>query len=439
LKEERQRYKNSLFLQKITNLYIFYNIGMWLYAGAVQIAALFNRKARLFADGRKRQFKHLRETIPAEATIAWFHCASLGEFEQGRPVMEAYRQKYPQHKILLSFFSPSGYEVRKNYEGADYICYLPVDTPRNARRFLNIVRPHTAVFIKYEFWHNYLYLLKKQNIPTYLVSAIFRPSQVFFKWYGGFFRNMLKTYQRLFVQDDVSANLLKKIHIEQVEIVGDTRFDRVCAHTRASADLPVLKAFTQDALTIVAGSTWASDEERLAEALEALPENVRIVIAPHEVHEEHIAAIERLFEKYHPQRYTEASCHPAPSTQHPAPRILIIDTIGLLLSVYSYGQIAYVGGGFDAGNGVHNTIEPAAHGLPVIFGPVYQKYAEAVDLVNNGGGKSVKNTAELIAGLQEWVLQPEKRQEAGQISAGYVGKNQGAAQKVMSAINTLNN
>jgi len=411
-------------------LRIFYNMAMWLFAGGVQIAALFNHKARLFAHGRKRQFQRLREAIADDTPIAWFHCASLGEFEQGRPVMEAYRKKHPQHKILLSFFSPSGYEVRKNYEGADYVCYLPIDTPRNARKFLNIVRPCKAVFIKYEFWYNYLRLLKKQHTPTYLVSAIFRPSQVFFKWYGGFFRSMLKAYSRLFVQDNISANLLKTIHVEQVEIAGDTRFDRVWAHTRQPADLPVLKAFTQDALTIIAGSSWVSDEERLVEAMNVLPDNIRMVIAPHEVHEEHIAAIENLFKKFHPQRYT--ILHSSPFTL--SPRILILDTIGLLLSAYSYGQIAYVGGGFDVNNGVHNTIEPAAYGLPVLFGPIYQKYAEAVDLVNNGGGKSVKNTAELIACLQEWALQPKKRQEAGQLSADYVEKKQGATQKIINLL-----
>jgi 3-deoxy-D-manno-octulosonic-acid transferase len=419
-------------LQKFSILRIFYNIIIWLFAGGVRIVALFNHKACLFVRGRKQQFKRLREAIPVGASIAWFHCASLGEFEQGRPVMEAYRQKYPQHKILLSFFSPSGYEVRKNYEGADHICYLPIDTPRNVRKFLNIVRPCKAVFIKYEFWPNYLYFLKKQAIPTYIVSAIFRPSQIFFRWYGGFFRKMLKVYRYLFVQDEISANLLKKIYVEKVEIVGDTRFDRVCDHTRQPADLPILKAFTQDAITIIAGSSWVSDEERLAEAMEALPDNVRIVIAPHEVHEEHIVSIERLFEKFHPQRYT--TLHPSPFTLHPSSRILILDTIGLLLSTYSYGQIAYVGGGFDADNGVHNTLEPAAYGLPVLFGTIYQKYAEAVDLVGNGGGKSVKNTAELITCLQEWALHSEKRQEAGQHSADYVREKQGATEKIIALL-----
>lgn len=420
-------------MQKITTLLIFYNLALWLFAGIVQIAALFHPKARLFTQGRKQQFKRLREAVPAETAIAWFHCASLGEFEQGRPVMEAYRQKHPQHYILLSFFSPSGYEVRKKYEGADYVCYLPVDTPRNARRFLNIVRPCTAVFIKYEFWHNYLYLLKKQNIPTYLVSAVFRPSQIFFKWYGGFFRKMLKVYRCLLVQDDMSAKLLKDIHIERVVVAGDTRFDRVYAHTRQPADLPVLKTFTQNALTIIAGSSWASDEERLAEAMEVLPDNVRIVFAPHEVHEEHIVSIERLFKKYHPLRYSTGQQSAIGSQQ--LARVLIIDTIGLLLSTYSYGQIAYVGGGFDANNGVHNTLEPAAYGLPVLFGPVYQKYVEAIDLVNNGGGKSVTNTAELIACLQEWTLYPEKRQEAGRFSADYVEKKRGATEKVAAIMN----
>ncbi len=411
-------------------LQVFYNIGVWLFAGSVQIAALFNQKARLFAQGRKQQFKRLQKIIPAETPIAWFHCASLGEFEQGRPVMEAYRQKYPDHKILLSFFSPSGYEVRKNYDGADYVCYLPIDTPRNAKRFLKIVQPCVAVFIKYEFWHHYLRLLKKQQTPTYVVSAIFRPSQIFFKWYGGFFRKMLKVFRCLFVQDEVSAKLLQQININQVEIVGDTRFDRVWAHTRQPADLPVIAAFSKGAVNIIAGSSWLSDEERLAESLAVLPENVRLIIAPHEVHEEHIASIERLFEGFYPIRYTKID-QTNPSIDGSA-RVLIIDTIGLLLSAYSYGQIAYIGGGFDVNNGVHNTIEPAAYGLPVLFGPVYQKYAEAVDLANNGGGKSVKNTAELIAALQAWVSFPDRRQQAGKISADYVGKNQGATQKVIA-------
>ncbi|MCL2098511.1 MAG: 3-deoxy-D-manno-octulosonic acid transferase [Bacteroidales bacterium] len=417
-------------------LSFLYNMAMWLFAVGVRIAALFNPKARLFVGGRKQQFRRLREKIPADALIAWFHCASLGEFEQGRPLMEAYRRKYPQHKILLSFFSPSGYEVRKNYEGADYVCYLPVDTPRNARRFLKTVRPRVAVFIKYEFWHNYLYRLKKQQIPTYIVSAIFRPSQVFFKWYGGFFRNMLKVFSRLFVQDEVSANLLKKINIKQVEIAGDTRFDRVWAHTRQPTDLPILQAFTEKALTLVVGSSWASDEERLAEAMKVLPDNVQMIIAPHEVHEEHIAHIERLFEQYKPLRYTKTintekiTLNSQLSILNSS-RVLIIDAIGLLLSAYSYGQIAYVGGGFDADNGVHNTIEPAAYGLPVVFGPVYQKYAEAVDLAKNGGGKSVKDTAELIACLQEWTLDPEKRQRAGQISLAYVETSRGATERAI--------
>ena len=423
---------------------LFYNIGMWLFAGGVQIAALFNAKARLFAQGRRDQFTRLRDAIKASTPIAWFHCASLGEFEQGRPVMEAYRQQYPQHKILLTFFSPSGYEVRKNYDGADWVFYLPIDTPRNARRFLKIVHPHIAIFIKYEFWDNYLRQLKKQAIPTYIVSAIFRPQQVFFKWYGSFFRQMLKCYRYLFVQDEASVKLLKNIGIDNVVLAGDTRFDRVWAYTRHPANLPIVADFAKGHPTLVAGSTWASDEERLYKALEHFPANVRLIIAPHEIHEERLVAIERLFEKFQPVRYTrimengkwkmenEKGSH---LTSHISyPRVLIIDTMGMLLSIYSYGNVAYVGGGFDVHNGVHNTIEPAAYGLPVIFGPVYKTYAEARQLVANGGGTSVKNSQELTEVLQLLLLNDEEQHRVGQLCAAYVGRNQGATAKVINSI-----
>ncbi len=422
---------------------LIYNIGMYLFAAGVWVAGRFNAKARLFAKGRKNQFTHLQDSLKGDGSLAWFHCASLGEFEQGRPVMEAYKKMHPEHRILLTFFSPSGYEVRKNYEGVDYVFYLPIDTRRNARRFMTIVKPTVAIFIKYEFWYHYLLMLKQQNVPTYIVSAIFRPSQIFFKWYGGFFRTMLKAYRCLFVQEENSVQLLKSIGVEQVVLAGDTRFDRVWAHTRQPATLPVVAAFTNGHPTLVAGSSWPSDEERLAKAMEILPENVRLIIAPHEVHEEHLASIEKVFEKWGTVRYTKLSgekvqgteykantLHPSPFTLHRC-RVLIIDTIGLLMSVYSYGSVAYVGGGFDAGNGVHNTIEPAAYGLPVVFGPVYEDYAEAVGLVSSGGGVSVTNTEGLIEILQSLLLNEAERQRIGQISANYVGRNQGATDKVM--------
>ncbi len=441
-----------------------------MLAGGVQAVALFSAKVRLFVRGRKRLFARLRQAIPPGTPVIWFHCASLGEFEQGRPVMEAYRRQYPQDKILLTFFSPSGYEVRKNYEGADWVFYLPVDTPRNARRFLDIVQPRKAVFIKYEFWCNYLRRLQQQAVPTYIVSAIFRPQQVFFKWYGGFFRSMLRVYRYLFVQDESSVALLQQIHINNVVLVGDTRFDRVWAHTRHPAHLPAVAAFAGGHLTLVAGSTWPSDEERLCRALEQLPDNVRLIIAPHEIHEEHLASIEHRFEKFGTVRYTKAvesgewrvesdnttinsqpSMNDAASasliTHHSSliannsplstlhsPKVLLIDTMGMLLSIYSYGRVAYVGGGFDAHNGVHNTLEPAAYGLPVIFGPVYKAYAEACGLVANGGGVSVNNTGELTAALQSLLLNDEAQRHAGQISAQFVGRSRGATEKVMELI-----
>ncbi len=443
---------------KITALRFFYNIGMWLFAGGVRVAAWFNAKARLFVRGRKRQFDRLREAIPSGTPVIWFHCASLGEFEQGRPVMEAYRRECPQDKILLTFFSPSGYEVRKNYEGADWVFYLPVDTPRNARRFLDIVQPRKAVFIKYEFWCNYLLRLKRQAVPTYIVSAIFRPQQVFFKWYGGFFRRMLKIYRYLFVQDEPSVALLKQIRIDNVVPAGDTRFDRVWAHTRHPADLPAVAAFAGGHPTLVAGSTWPSDEEGLCRALEQLPDTVRLIIAPHEIHEEHLASIERLFEKFGTVRYTHHSSpslrggttkqthhsslithHSSPSLRggttkqsiFNSPKVLLIDTMGMLLSVYSYGNVAYVGGGFDAGNGVHNTLEPAAYGLPVVFGPVYEAYAEACGLVANGGGISVNNAGELTSALQSLLLNDEEQRRVGRISTQFVSCHRGATEKVI--------
>jgi 3-deoxy-D-manno-octulosonic-acid transferase len=425
-----QRYaffmRNMFIFVKNTDLQLLYNFGLFLFTFGAKIAALFHPKARLFVRGRRGLFAQLKAVAQANAQVAWFHCASLGEFEQGRTVMEAYRAKHPQHKILLTFFSSSGYEVRKDYAGADFVFYLPIDTPRNARRFIRCVNPAVAVFIKYEFWYNLLRQLQQNEVPTYIVSAIFRPQQVFFKWYGAFFRKMLHTYRILFVQDEQSVTLLKSIGIENVQCVGDTRFDRVLAHTRQPADLPLVDAFANHTPTLVAGSTWPPDEEKLAEAWAAMPAEARLVIAPHEVTEPHVKAIEKLFAAHCPVRYTHL--HSAADLQ--SARVLIIDTIGILLSAYRYGQVAYIGGGFSA-TGIHNTLEAAAYGLPVLFGPNYAKYAEAHELLAAGAARSVSNLAALNDVLHEWLFNAAAQHTAGRQAAHYVESRSGASNKVI--------
>jgi 3-deoxy-D-manno-octulosonic-acid transferase len=415
-----------LFLQKNIDLRLLYHTGLFLFAFGVRVVALFHHKARLFVAGRRGLFSRLEAVAQAGAPVAWFHCASLGEFEQGCPVMEAYRAKHPQHKILLTFFSPSGYEVRKNYAGADFVFYLPIDTPCNAHRFVRIVKPEVAIFIKYEFWYNILRSLKKAHVPTYVVSAVFRRRQIFFRWHGYFFRRMLRTFRLLFVQDKNSIKLLHHIGIDKVIQVGDTRFDRVCAHVQRPTDLPLVEKFAVRNHTLVAGSTWLPDEEKLAKVWASMPGNTQLIIAPHEVNEERIRAVENLFAAYHPVRYTKVNTDA--DLQHA--RVLIVDTVGLLLSVYRYGQVAYIGGGFSA-TGIHNILEAAAYGLPVVFGPNYGKYVEAHALIAAGGARSVDDTAALKDALQSWLLHDKARSVAGTLAANYVKTNSGAVGKIM--------
>jgi 3-deoxy-D-manno-octulosonic-acid transferase len=418
---------NIITFAKNILLRLLYNIGLFLFAFGVKLAALFHGKARLFVAGRQGLFSRLDVVAQAGAPVAWFHCASLGEFEQGCPVIEAYRAKYPQHKILLTFFSPSGYEVRKHYNGVDFVFYIPIDTPRNARRFIRMVNPVVAVFIKYEFWYNILHHLKKAQVPAYVVSAVFRRRQIFFRWYGKFFRRMLRVFRVLFVQDENSVELLKHIGLNNVMRVGDTRFDRVCAHVQHPDDLPLVAAFTARRCTLVAGSTWPSDEEKLAGVWASVPVEVPLIIAPHEVTEDRIRAIEKEFAAYRPVRYTKmdaaAACRPA--------RVLILDTVGLLLSVYRYGQVAYLGGGFSA-TGIHNVLEAAAYGLPVVFGPNYGKYVEAHELIAAGGARSAGDVAALKDALQMWLLHEEARSAAGRLAANYVKTNSGVANKIIT-------
>jgi 3-deoxy-D-manno-octulosonic-acid transferase len=402
-----------------------YNTGIYLYSLIILAAAPWNKKARLFRRGRKHGCKQWQTIGQAGAPVAWFHCPSLGEFEQGRPLIEAYRRRFPAHKILLTFFSPSGYEIRKNYAGADWTLYLPLDTPRNARRFVAMVNPLTAVFIKYDYWYNLLQALKKQAVPVYVASAVFRPSQAFFKWYGGFFRKMLHACRYLFVQNDASKTLLASIGVTNVFVTGDTRFDRVWQVAQTPKKLPAIEHFTAGQPAIIAGSTWPPDEEKLAEAFAALPANAKLVIAPHEIHEAHLAAIAKRFAPFGVARY---SASPAFGYGRGEERVLILDTVGMLSSVYPCGTAAYIGGGFGAG--IHNTLEAAVYGLPVVFGPNYRRFREAGDLIAQGGAIPYTTAAELARILQQWLAD----NSAGKINRQYVKQHCGATAAILDLL-----
>jgi 3-deoxy-D-manno-octulosonic-acid transferase len=367
---------------------LIYNIAIALYVTLIRISAFFNPKARQWVTGRKNIFKRIEQALRGNTQpIIWLHCASLGEFEQGRPVIEALKEQQPETKIFLTFFSPSGFEIRKDYPGADYIFYLPSDMPYNASRFLKLVRPKLVVIVKYEFWFNYLRLLRKRQIPTLIISAIFRPSQHFFRWYGGWFRRNLRGITHFFVQNEQSAQLLRSIKIAQVTISGDTRFDRVATIAQHCKPFPLIEQFRGDHQLFLAGSTWPVDEE-LIKALYLSGQSFKYIIAPHEVYEEHILNIEKLFEGA-VLRYSKATSENILKAD-----VLIIDSIGILSNLYQYAYIAYIGGAF--GKGLHNILEAATFGKPVIFGPNYKRFKEAVDLIEREGVFSIKNAEELI-------------------------------------------
>ncbi|WP_321295193.1 glycosyltransferase N-terminal domain-containing protein [Marinifilum fragile] len=405
---------------------LFYNLSIRLYVLLIRIAAFFNPKAKQWVVGRKNVFAKLQEEINGEEDIVWFHSASLGEFEQGRPVIESFKEKYPNSKILLTFFSPSGYEVRKNYEGADYIFYLPPDFARNAKRFMDIVNPKMAFFIKYEFWHHYLKELKKRNVPTYIFSTIFRPDQLFFKGYGSFHRKMLSAFTHLFVQNQESVDLLKSIGFSNVTLTGDTRFDRVYTIATNSKTLPNVEGFAQGKEVLIAGSTWPKDEENIIRYLNETKNSYKYIIAAHEVDEDHINNITSKIQKSW-VRYTKAT-----KEEIDAAEVLVIDCIGVLSSLYRYGTVSYIGGGF--GRGIHNTLEAATFGLPVIFGPNYHKFQEAKDLIEIGASKSYENYSELKNLLDIFYENSEKRNFSGLQSKNYVDKMRGASDKILSEI-----
>lgn len=418
---------------------MIYNIVIYFVLWGIAIASLFNEKVRKMWRGEREAFKILKQKVDPNAKYIWFHAASLGEFEQGRPLMERIRKDYPQYKILLTFYSPSGYEVRKNYEGADIICYMPVDTRLNAIRFLRLVRPVMAFFIKYEFWSNFLHILKHRNIPTYSVSSIFREDQVFFKWYGRNYAGVLKCFTRFFVQNEESKRLLEGIGITAVDVVGDTRFDRVLQIKEAAKQLPICEAFRtgvassqsagvphHDFKVFVAGSSWPPDENIFIPFFNE-HKDWRLLIAPHVIAEEHLKLILSLIKDKKVVRYTQTTPEEAAEAD-----VLIIDCFGLLSSMYNYGDVAYIGGGF--GVGIHNTLEAAVWNMPVIFGPNNKKFQEAQGLLKSGGGFEI-NTYEDFSGLMSSLMNDETfLKQAGDKAGAFVAHLAGATDKVLSSV-----
>lgn len=405
---------------------MFYNLGIFIYSLLIHLAAPFSRKPRKMMKGHWIVYELLRQQKEKDAKYIWFHAASLGEFEQGRPLIERIRKRYPQYKILLTFFSPSGYEVRRNYKGADIVCYLPLDKPRNVKKLLDIIQPCMAFFIKYEFWKNYLDELHKRNIPVYSVSSIFRKDQIFFKWYGGLYRKVLLDFDQLFVQNETSKRFLSKIGIEKVTVVGDTRFDRVLEIRQAAKDLPLVEFFKNKSLTIVAGSSWAPDEDLFIEYFNTHPD-IKLIIAPHVIDENHLVEIiSKLKRPY--VRYSKANEQNVKNAD-----CLIIDGFGLLSSIYRYGEIAYIGGGF--GVGIHNILEAAVYGIPVIFGPKYHKFMEARQLLEEQGAFTIKDKEDLSQLLDNMISDKEFLKVSGLNAGNYVTKNLGASEKILSQIN----
>lgn len=399
-----------------------YNFGIYCYKQLVALAGMRNAKARKLTQGQKGIFDYLSRKADPQGGYLWIHASSLGEFEQGRPLIEAIRKARPETRILLTFFSPSGYEVRKNYEGADLVCYLPFDLPGNVKRFLDLTRPTEAIFIKYEFWANYLNELKRREIPTYIISAIFRPNQIFFRFYGGYFRRILRNFTHLYIQNEQSRQLLAGIGITNVSVVGDTRFDRVSDIRRSAKNLPLVETFAQGKKILVAGSSWPKDEEFLIDYFNR-HDDIKLILAPHEIHESHLAFIESRLQRP-ALRYTRATPERVASCD-----CLIIDCFGLLSSIYRYGTLAYVGGGFGAG--IHNIAEAAVYDLPVIFGPNHQRFKEAHELIACGGGFAIASSEEFDTTADRLLDNPEALATASHNAGHYISSHTGATRLIL--------
>ncbi len=407
--------------------FYLYGLIIYLYTAGIRIYGLINPKAALWIRGRKRIFQKIEEALEKEQgkKIAWFHCASLGEFEQGRPVMEAFRKSHPEYRIFLTFFSPSGFEVRKNYSGADHIFYLPADTGKNASRFIHAVKPRIAFFIKYEYWFNYIRELEKQDIPVYIVSAIFRKDQQFFRWYGKWAFSQLKKIKWFFLQDEASLHLLKGKGISNVTVTGDTRFDRVLAVSSEKRDYPAIEKFCSGKKVFLVGSSWPEDERVYLPFVQSHPGNWKFIIAPHETNTNRIASLEKSLNvpaiKYSEIETTTGNAD-----------VLIINGIGMLAHLYRYATVAYVGGGF--GTGLHNILEAAVFGIPVIIGPEYGKFNEARDLVKMGGVLPISTAKEFSEVLQKLDSDPEFMKHTGGICQKYVMERGGATRKILEMI-----
>jgi 3-deoxy-D-manno-octulosonic-acid transferase len=404
-----------------------YDLSIFFYSILIRLTAPFNIKARQISKGRKQTFADLQAKIKHDRPIVWVHCASLGEFEQGRPIIEAIRQQHSDYRILLTFFSPSGYEIRKNYDLPDYICYLPADTKKNAQMLIELVRPEIVFFVKYEFWFHYIHELKKKNIPLYLVSAIFRENQLFFKntpW-GKWYRKMLFGFEQFFVQDDQSVILLHRVGIKNVTKAGDTRFDRVAEIARNGKTIPLVEKLKGNRLLVVAGSTWKPDEELLIQYIHSHPET-KFIIAPHETKK---ANVERLISllKTSVICYTEATEESVMNKQ-----VMIVDTIGILSSIYKYADLSYIGGGF--GVGIHNTLEASIFGMPIVFGPNYQKFNEAKTMVSLGIAFSINNFPSLNLIFDQLLSDSEKRNFITEECSNFINQNLGASQIILNKV-----
>jgi len=407
-----------------------YNFLIYISSFIIWLSQFFSRKMKLFLDGRKDVFKTLASSIKAEDKTIWFHCASLGEFEQGVPLMEVLKEKHPSHKLVITFFSPSGYEIKKNTPLADVVVYLPLDTPKNARNFIQLAHPSLAIFIKYEFWPNYLFQLKKNNIKTLLVSGLFRENQLFFKSYGGFMRKSLKSFNHFFVQDESSEKLLQQINFNNITVSGDTRFDRVFNQLKQDNNLDFISQFKQESLCIVCGSTWPEDEQVLLDYINSSSSTVKFIIAPHKIEAGKIEAFKQNIKKkvvlFSEKENLNLSGY----------SILIIDTIGLLTKIYSYADIAYVGGAMGS-TGLHNILEPITFGIPIVIGKNFKKFPEAKTLLDLKGLFSVNDTAECSEILTKLADDEDFRHKAGMIAKQYAKRNIGATQKVVDYIGTL--
>ena len=417
------------FSEKYLSVRFIYNLLIPIVWFALHIVSLFNEKMRLFVSGRKQTFSILDEKINSEDQVIWIHAASLGEYEQGLPILERIKEDFPKHKILLTFFSPSGYEVKKDSTPADTVAYLPLDSVSKAKRFVKLAHPELVIFIKYEIWPNYLSELRKKAIPTLLVSALFSNRQIFFKSYGGMMRKSLGTFHHFFVQDENSKNLLESIDLKNVTVNGDTRFDRVTEILSRDNQLGFMDVFKESKLCFVAGSTWPEDEKILVEYINSSSEKVKFVLAPHTMKTAHLNKLVQGISKP-VMKYSELDSKDSSQVD-----VLIIDTIGLLTKIYSYADIAYVGGGFATG--LHNTLEPAVFGIPVIVGPQYQGFKEAEELVEKKGILSIQDANSFTAIMSRLLNEPTFLSETGQINKDYIQTNQGASARIMEYIHSI--